>query len=204
MKNFRIGVAVPCRVGDMDLLERYCLPSLARLDPGPYVIKVYINSGHPDGLRGIKTELYDLLFNEYDVDVILCVDADMMLFRDILKFVKRRVIVDFSHVVRAPVATMFKMVVRMLVDKPLCGCLSIPRELWEGKIRDNPEFNGIDSSIIRSVDIRRDFFPLKFPPKFMLMRRSQGSYRKTMLNHPKNRELGLMKRMIYLTGTLPF
>ena len=204
MKNFRIGVAVPCRVGDVDILERYCIPSLARLNPRPYATMIAINEGHRDGLKGVKTDLYDHLFNEFDVDVILCVDADMMLFRDVLKFVKRNVIVDFPHIVRAPLATMFKMVIRMLVNKPLCGCLSIPRELWEGKIRDNPEFNGIDSSIIRSVDIRRDFFPLKFPPKFMLMRRSKGAYRKTMLNHPKNRELGAIKRMIYLTGTLPF
>lgn len=197
-------MAVPCRVRDVELAERYCLPSLKRLDPAPDVTLISVNEGHPDGLRGIKTDLYDALFNEYEIDVILCVDADMMLFRDILKFVKRNVIVDFNHIVRAPLATIFKMATRICVNKPLCGCLSIPRELWEEKIRDHEEFNGIDSSIIRSVDIYRDFSPLKFPPKFMLMRRSQGAYRKTMMNNPKNRELGVFKRMIYLLGTFPF
>ncbi len=198
----RVGIGVPCRVSDRELLERYCLPGIKRLDPAPDVVLVSINEGHSEGLKGIKTELYDSLFNDFDVDVILCVDADMMLFRGILKFIKRDVIVDFNHLVCAPIATIFKMVSRMVVDKPLCGCLSIPRELWFNKIRDHPEFNGVDSSIIRSVDIRRDFMPLKFPPKFMLMRRSGAEYRRTMLNHPKNIELGTVKRLLYLIGTI--
>jgi len=163
---------------------------------------IWINEGHKDGLRGIKTKIYDHLFLDAGVDVVLCVDSDMMLFPGILKFVGRHVIVDFAHIVRAPIASMCKMVIRQLVDKPLCGCLSIPRELWFNKIRDNPDFNGIDSSIIKSVDIQRDFMPLKFPPKFMLMRRSGKQYRKNIMTDPKNLELGVFKRMVYLLGSL--
>ena len=198
----RIGIGVPCLTKDMELLFRYCLPSIRRLEPPPDVVLTYINNGHKDGLKGIKTLIYDHLFNCHDVDVILCVDSDMLLFKDILKYIKKDVIVDFHHIVKTPIATMYKIFIRAITNKPLCGCLSIPRKLWFEKIRDNESFNGIDSSIIRSVNSINDFEPKKFPPKFMLMRRSMKQARQDILHHPLNINLGLFRKIIYLLKTI--
>ena len=121
----KVGVAIPCLVKDLALLN-YSLNSVNLLRPRPYHVAVDINDG--GSLREIRGKLFDFLFSK-GCDVVLSCDVDFWLFPNILNYVKRDVVVSFAQLERN-LADLPQAFVRLFWKRCWSGCYSIPKNVW--------------------------------------------------------------------------
>ncbi|MCK4669095.1 hypothetical protein KAT21_03125 [Candidatus Bathyarchaeota archaeon] len=161
-RTFKIGIAVPCHIKDKHFLP-VCLRAIANLDPPPATYSVDLNQGE-GGLKGIRTRLFDSLFET--CDVVLQCDVEFYLFPDILSHVRESKVTSFVCLIRKPV-DIIKVGARFLTPHPWTGCYSIPKTIWE-KVKTSPEWDGTDTSIKR---ISREYV-FVYTPKYYLLRRS--------------------------------
>jgi len=201
--DYRIGVGVPCHVKDLELLSKYSLPSIFRLDPSPNVIAVNINRGE-GGLKKVRADLFEVVFNEYDCDILFNMSADMIVFSDALKYVHRNHIVSYGPIFKAPICTTIALFYRIYHAlrrrKAWRGTYSLPREVWYEKVLAKDMWDGTDGSIRRAVD--SDFECLLFP-KVMIMRINPKFKQRTLYN-PLLKDMNPLARVLKLLQALPF
>lgn len=158
----KIGIAIPCYVEDEHFLPA-CLHAIANLDPQPHTYLVDLNCGE-GGLKGIRTRLFDKLFET--CDVVLQCDVEFYLFPDILSHVREDRVTSFVCLLRKAV-DIIKVTARFLTPHPWSGCYSIPKAIWQ-KVKASPEWDGTDTSIKK---ISGDYV-FVYTPKYYLLRRS--------------------------------
>jgi len=159
---FKIGIAIPCHVNDKKLLP-VCLQAVENLNPPPHTYLVDLNKGE-GGLRGIRTRLFDKLFET--CDVILQCDVDFYLFPDILSHVRKRKVTTFCHLTQS-FGDIFKVIARFLSRNPWAGCYSLPKAVWQ-KIKVSYKWDGTDTSVQKIVGD----YVFVYTPKYYLLRRS--------------------------------
>ena len=195
----KIGIAVPCHLRDVEIFRKYCLPSIQKLNPKPDELTVYFNEGHKDGLKGIKEKLYNNLCNDKNCDIILQCDADFYLFKNILKYVESNILVNYCNIVKTPISTIIRLVLRNIVKKPWAGCYALPCKIWNKQIKDNPIWDGSDSSVKYATNLNYKSIRV---PKYMLVRRSIEAVRINALYHPLNVNKSIFSKMLKLAMTV--
>jgi len=202
--DFRIGVGVPCHVKDLELLSNYSLPSIFGLDPSPDVIAVNINRGE-GGLKKVRADLYESLFQDHDCDVMFNMSADMIVFSDALKYVHRDRIVSYGPIFKTPISSIISLVLRLFTDlrggKSWRGTYSLPREVWYEKVLRRELWDGTDSSI--KIAVNSEFESVLFP-KVMIMRKNYLKLKQVTLYHPLNKDMNPLRKALKLTQALPF
>ncbi len=202
--GLRIGVGIPCHVRDLTLLSNYSLPSVFNLNPSPDVIAVNINRGE-GGLKKIRTDLFDALFEKYDCDVVFNTDADMIVSKDVLKYVKEDKVVSFGSIYKTPIATIIRLLLRFtligLGRKSWRGTYSLPRKIWLEKVRNSDIWAGFDSSLRLAIDLDFDSPPI---PKILIVRKHSLALKQNTLYHPYNRDMSTFGRLLRLTKALNF
>ena len=163
----KIGIGVPCYKEDVDIAERYVLPSISRLNPQPHKVFIYVNDC---GLKKARTHIFDKLLIEGDCDVALQACTDYYFFPKILRHVDPNNVVTFCAMTTTPIVSMSMMVGRNLSKKPWTGCYSIPRQVWK-RVRENQKWDGTDSSVQKSLG--GNFKYTRFP-NYMLRRVNSG------------------------------
>jgi hypothetical protein len=158
----KIGIAIPCYIEDKPFLP-VCLQAIANLDPQPHTYLVDLNRGE-GGLKGIRTRLFDKLFET--CDVVLQCDVEFYLFPDMLSHVREDRVTSFVCLLRKAV-DIIKVTARFLTPHPWSGCYSIPKAIWQ-KVKASPEWDGTDTSIKK---ISGDYV-FVYTPKYYLLRRS--------------------------------
>lgn len=200
--GLRIGVGIPCHVRDLSLLSKYSLPSAFNFDPAPDVIAVNINRGK-GGLKKIRTDLFDTLFEKYDCDVIFNVSADMIISKDVLKYVREDKVVSYGPIFRTPIATILTLLERFIIiarkRKSWRGTYSLPRKIWLNKVRNSDVWAGFDASLKLAID--SDFDSVSIP-KVLILRRHSLALKQAVLYHPYNRGMSILGRMLSLTQAL--
>lgn len=159
---FKVGIAIPCHVNDKKLLP-VCLQAVENLDPPPHTYLVDLNKGE-GGLRGIRTRLFNKLFET--CDVILQCDVDYYLFPDILSYVRKGKVTNFCHLTQS-FGDVFKTIARFVSRNPWTGCYSLPKAVWQ-RIKMSYEWDGTDTSVKKIVS---DYVFI-YTPKYYLLRRS--------------------------------
>lgn len=201
--DFRIGVGVPCHVKDLELLSNYSLPSIFRLDPSPDVIAVNINRGK-GGLKKVRADLYESLFQDHDCDVIFNMSADMNVFSDALKYVQRNRVVSYGPIFKTPISAIISLVLRLITDlrggNSWRGTYSLPKEVWYEKVLGRGLWDGTDSSIKNAVN--SEFESVLFP-KVMIMRKNYLKLKQVTLYHPLNQDMNPIRKALKLTQALP-
>ena len=200
--NPRVGVGIPGHVRDLELLSKYSLPSAFNLDPEADVIAVNINQGE-GGLKKVRTDLFDALFEKYDCDIIFNVSADMIISKDVLKYVREDKVVCYGNILKAPISNIISLSLRFVglaLKKNLWnGTYSLPRKIWLEKVRDSEEWTGHDTSLRMAIDSDFDWIPF---PKIMIVRIHPLSLKQVILYHPANSEISTIVRMLRLTKAL--
>lgn len=158
----KIGIAIPCHVRDKQMLA-VCLQAIDNLDPPPSTYLVDLNRGE-GGLEGIRTRLFDKLFET--CDVVLQCDVEFYLFSDILSHVQDKRVTSFCHLTRS-LSDLIKVIARFLSRNPWTGCYSLPKAAWQ-RIKASPEWDGTDTSVRK---IAADYV-FVYTPKYYLLRRS--------------------------------
>lgn len=200
--GLRIGVGIPCHVRDLNLLSKYSLPSVFNLDPAPDVIAVNINKGE-GGLKKIRTDLFDALFEEYDCDVVCNFDADMIVSKNALQYVRDDKVVSYGPIFKTPIATILNLLLRFIIvarkRKSWRGSYSLPKKIWFEKVRSSEVWAGFDSSL--KLVINSDFDSVPFP-KILIVRRHSLALKQVVLYHPYNRDLSTLDKVLRLTQVL--
>lgn len=201
--HMKIGLGIPCHVNDIPLLRKYCLPKVLKLDPQPAIIIVSINDGK-DGMKNIRTELYDYLFKECNCDIVLNLGADMMPSKNILKYVRRNIIVSYGQYYRRPIATIINIITRLLYTafrrRPWRGTYSLPREIWFNQIRNSKVFSPDDESVKRAAKYR--YVTVSFP-KVLVVREHYKTIKQVILYHHCTRHLTLLGKILRLAQIVP-
>ncbi|MCW3985581.1 MAG: hypothetical protein NWE91_04120 [Candidatus Bathyarchaeota archaeon] len=161
-RTIKIGIGIPCHIKDKHFLEA-CLQAIANLDPPPHTYLVDLNEGE-DGLKGIRTRLFDKLFET--CDVVLQCDVEFYLFPDILSHVQERKVTSFCHLTRSLV-DIIKVVARFLSPNPWTGCYSLPKHVWQ-KVKISYRWDGTDTSIQKIASN----YKFVYTPKYYILRRS--------------------------------
>jgi hypothetical protein len=161
-RKIKIGIAIPCHINDKHFLP-FCLQAIANLDPPPHTYLVDLNRGE-GGLKGIRTRLFDKLFET--CDVVLQCDVEFYLFPDILSYVHEKKLTSFCHLTRSFV-DIIKVIARFLSRNPWTGCYSLPKHLWQ-KVKASPKWDGTDTSVKKIVGE----YIFVHSPKYYLLRRS--------------------------------
>jgi hypothetical protein len=161
-RKTKIGIAIPCYVDDKRFLPT-CLHAIDRLEPKAHTYLVDLNRGE-DGLKEIRTRLFDKLFAT--CDVVLNCDTEFYLFPDILSHVRDQKTTSFSFLLRG-FSDIIKVVARFLSRHPWTGCYSIPKSDWN-MVRNSSLWDGTDTSIQKIVKA----YAFVYTPKYYLLRRS--------------------------------
>lgn len=200
--GLRIGVGIPCHVRDLNLLSKYSLPSIFNLNPPPDVIAVNINRGE-GGLKKIRTDLFDALFEKYDCDIVFNTSADMIVSKDALKYVREDKVVSYGAIFKTPIATMINLLLRFIIvarkRKSWRGTYSLPRKTWLEKVRNSEVWAGFDSSLRVAIDSDFDSVPI---PKVLIVRRHSLALKQVTLYHPYNRDISTLDKFLRLTQAL--
>ncbi len=200
--GLRIGVGIPCHVRDLNLLSKYSLPSAFNLNPPPDVIAVNINRGE-GGLKKIRTDLFDALFEKYDCDVVFNTSADMIVSKNALKYVKENKVVSYGAIFKTPIATIINLLLRFTIvarkRKSWRGTYSLPRKTWFEKVRNSEVWAGFDSSLRLAIDSDFDSVPF---PKVLIVRRHSLALKQVALYHPYNRNISTLDKFLRLTQAL--
>jgi hypothetical protein len=200
--GLRIGVGIPCHVRDLNLLSRYSLPSAFNLDPAPDVIAVNINRGE-GGHKKIRTDLFNTLFEKYDCDIVFNTDADMIVLKDALKYIREDKVVSYGPIYKTPIATIINLLLRFTFvarkRKEWRGTYSLPRKIWFEKVRNSDVWAGFDSSLKAAIDSDFDCVPF---PKVLIVRRHSLALKQVVLYHPYNRDLSTLDRVLRLARSL--
>lgn len=200
--GLRIGVGIPCHVRDLNLLSKYSLPTVFNLNPSPDVIAVNINRGE-GGLKKIRTDLFDTLFEKYDCDVVFNTDADMIVSKNALKYVRDDKVVSYGPFFKTPIATILNLLLRFIIvarkRKSWRGTYSLPRKIWFEKVRNSEIWEGFDSSMRLAIDSNFDSVPF---PKVLIVRRNSLALKQVVIYHPYNRDMSILDRVLRLTQAL--
>ena len=193
MAQTRVGVAIPCRVSDVSLAEKYPLPTLQALDPVPHKVLVLVNDG-TRGLKEYRTRLFDSLFLEHGCDVVLsaCTDYRFIDKKLMTKMDPVRV-QNYGRVFTTPVMSVLFFVLRILARNPWSSMYSLPKRVWFEQIRDSPIFDGTDGSIPRAVGMD---YESHMGVSYMLMRRNTKGIIRNALFSKYSQEKHLIKRVI--------
>ena len=189
----RIGVAIPCHVNDIPLLEKYPLPSLSILDPPPDKILILVNDG-TKGLKEYRTRLFDKLFLEHNCDVVLSACSDYLFTnKKLMVQINPDKVQDYGRFFSTPLMSLVFTVLRRMARKPWSSMYSIPRKIWFEQVRDSPVFDGTDGSIPRIVKMDYDSH---MGINYILMRRNTKGIIQNALFSTYSQEKHLMKRVI--------
>ena len=168
----RIAIIIPSLESDQKYLNA-CLKAIEKLDPGPDIVLPFVNDG-TQGLKKIRTALFDWVFEENDCDLALQCSSDFQLFPDILDHVDENAITTFSFLSRK-ISLPLQMLKFLISPNMWTGCYCIPRNAWNGlgNISAKYSFDGNDTSIKAWADAWG--FPIKRvrSPKYRLMRPSE-------------------------------
>ena len=163
----RVAIVIPSLFSD-DVFLSACLYSLYDLKPKAELVLTYRNDGS-QGLKKIRTSLFDWAFEDCDCDLALQCSSDFQLFPDILDHVDEKAITTFSFLSRK-ISLPFQMLKFLISPDMWTGCYCISRDAWE---QAKEVFDGSDTSIKNWADAMG--FPIKRvrSPKYRLMRPSE-------------------------------
>ena len=168
----RVAIVIPSLFSD-DCFLNVCLLSIYDLKPKAELVLTYRNDG-TQGLRKIRTELFNRAFETYDCDLALQCSSDFQLFPDILDHVDEKAITTFAFLNRKLSMPLQMLKFRISPDM-WTGCYCISRDAWNGlgNISAKYSFDGSDTSIKVWAD--KVGFPIKRvrSPKYRLMRPSE-------------------------------
>ena len=200
--SIRIGVGIPCHERDLYFLSNFSLPTALDLFPAPDVVIVNINRGE-GGIKKIRTDLFNVLFDKYGCDVVFHFDADMLVSKDALKFVKKNRVVSFGPIFKRPIATILNLLLRFIITlrkgKGWRGTYSLPKDIWIDMVRNSTLWDGSDSSLRRVINNDFDFVPI---PKVLILRRRSLALKQVILFHPNNEGLTTFEKIIRLTQAI--
>lgn len=163
----KIAIVIPSLESDQVYLEA-CLKAIEKLNPEPDIILPYVNDG-TQGLKKIRTALFDWVFEENECDLALQCSSDFQLFPDILDHVDENAITTFSFLSRK-ISLPLQMLKFLISPNMWTGCYCLPRNAWEIL---KTYFDGSDTSIKNHAEFWR--MPIKRvrSPKYRLMRPSE-------------------------------
>lgn len=163
---------------------------------------VNINNGE-GGLRKVRTDLYDALFQKYNCDIVFNLAADMLVFKDTLKYARSDKIISFGSLYKTPIASLIMLTIRTLsiLKGGRCwrGCYMIPRNVWLKQVR--PIFRSSDSYVRLAVD--NDFDGRKIKPQTLIIRRHYDALKKVIFYHELNRNQPLIKKIKRMMDAVP-
>ena len=148
-RDFHLSMALPCHIRDVPLLEKYCLPSISRLDPKPDSVIISLNDGHELGLKGIRLDLFDKAFNEYGADVIFSYGVDAIFRKHIMRFARTDMIVAVEWLPLRPFTIITRSIVNFSRGRGWSGSYFLPRDIWYNFCRK--KFGGRDSDVLQVV-----------------------------------------------------
>ena len=193
----KVGVAIPCHINDVELCFKYPIPSLRLLNPSPHKIIVDINSEGYGGLKGIRTRLFDRLFDVYKCDIILSVCADYRIInRNLLNEMSIDKVMNYGRFFNTPIIGLVHYLARRCTKKPWSAMHSIPREIWFNEVRNNPLYTGMDGSVARCVNLD---YESHMGINYMLMRRNTKRLIHGALNNPEFRKRSFFKRVLKMS-----
>jgi hypothetical protein len=163
----KIAIVIPSLESDIGYLKN-CWKAIEDLDPEPDEVLTYQNDGS-EGLKYIRSYLFDKAFNYLDCDLALQCSSDFQLWSDILDHVDEKAITTFAFMTRKKSLPL--QLLKFLVSPNMwTGCYCIPRNAWE-KAKD--VFDGNDTSIKNWAE--RAHFPIKRvrSPKYYVLRPSE-------------------------------
>ena len=168
----KIAIVIPSLDSDYVYLDS-CLKAIGKLNPQPDIVLPYVNDG-TQGLKKIRTDLFDWVFEDMDFDLALQCSSDFQLFPDILDHVDENAITTFAFLSRK-ISLPLQMLKFRISPNMWTGCYCIPRNAWE-IFKRTPWFHnwsGQDFAIAGFAEEMR--FPIKRvrSPKYRLMRPSE-------------------------------
>lgn len=194
----KIGIGIPCLSVDIPLLEKYCLPSIKKLDPQPDITYILLNDGVKGGLKQLRRMIFEKLFRDYGCDLVLVVDSDFILFHDILKYVDRKRVTTFAHCIRYPISGLIMILYGLIITQGWTGCYCLSRDIWNNQIKD--KWLGHDSDIPRLINFDYKYVRI---PKYMIIRRDMKALKRNIFYHKYNLNLPFRRKIIRLLRVFP-
>lgn len=194
-RPFKLAIALPCHIRDLEVLETYCLPSIMRLDPRPDLLVIQLNDGHEEGLKGLRVELFDKVFYELGAKVLFSYGVDGYFFKGLMSHAREDMVVSVPWIPRRPLTILSRLIIDSVRGRGWTGAYFMPEQVWN-QIRD--QFNGDDSDIHQAVSRERKrgtlchYHWVKTPQLFQVRLRRQ-SYLRAIRENDYSRSQKIIK-----------